>query len=365
MSALTVVLTKLHAGGKFGGDGYKVSGGLHGVGVSVVNALSEWLIAEVRRDGKVYRQEFARGEPTTELTAIGVSGKDESGTTISFLPDPEVFEETEFSAATLSQRLRETAFLTRSLRIVLRDERAGGKTEEFYYEGGIRDFVSHVNESKDTVHKHVVYFEGRDRRRPGRGGDAVEHLVRRVGLLVREQHQHDRGRRASLRLSRGTHRDAQPLRARQGPPEGEGGEPRGRGRPRGPRRGHLREAAQPAVRGPDEDEAREPADRGARQDHRQPAARAVPRGEPDRGDARSSTRPSRPLAHARPHERHASSRAGRARSSRTRCRASSPTARSRIRRARRSSSSRATRPAARPSMLATAASRRSCRCAAR
>ena len=160
LPALTVVLTKLHAGGKFGGDGYKVSGGLHGVGVSVVNALSEWLIAEVRRDGKVYRQEFARGEPTGDMETIGVSSKDESGTTISFLPDPDVFDETEFSAATLSQRLRETAFLTRGLRIVLRDERAGGKTEEFHYEGGIRDFVSHVNESKDTVHKHVIYFEG-------------------------------------------------------------------------------------------------------------------------------------------------------------------------------------------------------------
>jgi DNA gyrase subunit B len=160
LPALTVVLTKLHAGGKFGGEGYKVSGGLHGVGVSVVNALSEWLAAEVRRDGKVYRQEFARGEPTTDMKTVGVAGKDESGTTISFLPDPEVFEETELSAATLSQRLRETAFLTRGLRIVLRDERAGGKTEEFHYEGGIRDFVAHVNESKDTVHKHVVYFDG-------------------------------------------------------------------------------------------------------------------------------------------------------------------------------------------------------------
>jgi DNA gyrase subunit B len=160
LSALTVVLTKLHAGGKFGGDGYKVSGGLHGVGVSVVNALSEWLVAEVRRDGKVYRQEFARGEPTTDMQAVGVAAKDESGTTISFLPDPDVFDETEFMASTLSQRLRETAFLTRGLRIVLRDERAGGKTEEFHYEGGIRDFVAHVNESKDTVHKHVVYFEG-------------------------------------------------------------------------------------------------------------------------------------------------------------------------------------------------------------
>ena len=160
LSALTVVLTKLHAGGKFGGEGYKVSGGLHGVGVSVVNALSEWLIAEVRRDGTVYRQEFARGEPTTDLQVVGKAAQGESGTTISFLPDAEVFDETELSAATISQRLRETAFLTRGLRIVLRDERAGGKTEEFHYEGGIRDFVTHVNETKDPVHKHVVYFEG-------------------------------------------------------------------------------------------------------------------------------------------------------------------------------------------------------------
>jgi len=160
LPALTVVLTKLHAGGKFGGEGYKVSGGLHGVGVSVVNALSEWLVAEVRRDGKIYRQEFARGEPVADMEVVGVAAKDESGTTISFLPDPDVFEETEFSAPTLSQRIRETAFLTRGLRIILRDDRAGGMTEEFHYEGGIRDFVAHVNESKDTVHKHIVYFEG-------------------------------------------------------------------------------------------------------------------------------------------------------------------------------------------------------------
>jgi DNA gyrase subunit B len=160
LPALTVVLTKLHAGGKFGGDGYKVSGGLHGVGVSVVNALSEWLVAEVRRDGKVYRQEFARGEPTGDMETVGVASKDESGTIISFLPDSEVFEETDYDAATLLQRLRETAFLTRGLRIILRDERAGGRTDEFFYEGGIRDFVAHVNEAKDPVHKHIVYFEG-------------------------------------------------------------------------------------------------------------------------------------------------------------------------------------------------------------
>jgi DNA gyrase subunit B len=160
LPALTVVLTKLHAGGKFGGEGYKVSGGLHGVGVSVVNALSEWLVAEVKRDGKVYRQEFCRGEPTGDMQTVGVAPKKESGTTIAFLPDSEIFDESEFDASTLSQRLRETAFLTRGLRIVLRDERAGGKTEEFHYEGGIRDFVAHVNESKDPVHKHIVYFDG-------------------------------------------------------------------------------------------------------------------------------------------------------------------------------------------------------------
>ena len=157
-SALTVVLTKLHAGGKFGGDGYKVSGGLHGVGLSIVNALGEWLVAEVRRDGKIYRQEFARGVPQTDLQVVGET--QETGTTISFLPDREIFDEVEFSSATLAQRLRETAFLTRGLRIVLRDERPGGKTEEFHYEGGISDFVAYVNSGKDPIHKHVVYFDG-------------------------------------------------------------------------------------------------------------------------------------------------------------------------------------------------------------
>src|SRR5215216_6687064 len=158
LPALTVVLTKLHAGGKFGGDGYKVSGGLHGVGVSVVNALSEWLVAEVHRDGVAYRQQFARGEPVTEMEEVGAAT--ESGTTINFLPDATVFDETEFSAEILVQRLRETAFLTAGLRIVLVDERAGGERHEFYYEGGIRDFVAHVNGAKDRVHKHVIYFEG-------------------------------------------------------------------------------------------------------------------------------------------------------------------------------------------------------------
>jgi DNA gyrase subunit B len=158
LSALTVVLTKLHAGGKFGGEGYKVSGGLHGVGVSVVNALSEWLIAEVKRDGKLYRQEFARGNPTTGIETVGEAS--DTGTTICFFPDREIFDEVELSAPTLVQRLRETAFLTRGLRIVLRDDRPGGQTHEFHYEGGIRDFVAYVNSGKEPVHKHAIYFEG-------------------------------------------------------------------------------------------------------------------------------------------------------------------------------------------------------------
>ena len=133
------MLTKLHAGGKFGGDGYKVSGGLHGVGVSVVNALSEYLIAEVHRNGKVYKQEFARGVPQGDMQTLGESTS--TGTTITFMPDAEIFEEIEWSTETLMQRLRETAFLTRGLRITLTDERAGGEQVEFHYEGGIRDFV--------------------------------------------------------------------------------------------------------------------------------------------------------------------------------------------------------------------------------
>jgi DNA gyrase subunit B len=159
LSALTVVLTKLHAGGKFGGDGYKVSGGLHGVGVSVVNALSERLVAEVKRDGKLHRQAFERGVPLGDVEVVGAVDEGDTGTTISFLPDSEIFEEVDFSQATLLQRLRETAFLTRGLRIVLLDEREGEDRHEFHYEGGIRDFVAYVNEAKESVHKHVVYFE--------------------------------------------------------------------------------------------------------------------------------------------------------------------------------------------------------------
>jgi DNA gyrase subunit B len=157
-SALEVVLTVLHAGGKFGdGGGYKVSGGLHGVGVSVVNALSEWLEVEVRRDGFVWRQRFERGTPG-ELVK-GEATKD-TGTTISFLPDAEIFETLDFEWETLEQRLRETAFLTRGLQIDLKDERGERHETRFHYEGGIEDFVVHLNSNKDAIQKKIVFFAG-------------------------------------------------------------------------------------------------------------------------------------------------------------------------------------------------------------
>jgi DNA gyrase subunit B len=157
--AAEVVLTTLHAGGKFGdGGGYKVSGGLHGVGISVVNALSEKLHLEINRDGHVWTQDYERGKPQADLNRGEAS--DAHGTTIVFLPDAEIFDELEFDYATLAERLRETAFLTRGLKIDLVDERGAGQRETFHYEGGIVDFVAHLNENKDVIHRKTVYFEG-------------------------------------------------------------------------------------------------------------------------------------------------------------------------------------------------------------
>src|SRR5207302_10725438 len=149
--AVEVVLTVLHSGGKFGdGGGYKVSGGLHGVGVSVVNALSELLRVEVRRDGHVWTQEYSRGKPLADLEKGRALAKDEgTGTVVTFQPDADIFETLEFDFTTLEERLRETAFLTRGLQIALVDERAAGNRVEFQYDGGIEDFVKYLNESKE------------------------------------------------------------------------------------------------------------------------------------------------------------------------------------------------------------------------
>ncbi len=157
--ALEVVFTVLHAGGKFGGGGYKVSGGLHGVGASVVNALSEWLTVQVHKDGKIYEMKFSRGHITQEMTVVGVT--DRTGTTVTFKPDPEMFEDTVYSYDTLHTRMREEAFLNAGLRIITIDHRAGQEQrDEMCYEGGIREFVTYLNQNKDVLHEQVIYMAG-------------------------------------------------------------------------------------------------------------------------------------------------------------------------------------------------------------
>ncbi len=158
--AVEVVFTILHAGGKFGNGGYKVSGGLHGVGASVVNALSEWLEVQVYRDGNVYQQRYERGRTMYPLKIVGTCSPDQHGTRVSFLPDKEIFEETVFDYDTLKMRLRETAFLTKNLKIVLHDEREEKHEHPFHYEGGIKEFVSYLNKGKTPLYENVLYCEG-------------------------------------------------------------------------------------------------------------------------------------------------------------------------------------------------------------
>ena len=159
--AVEVVFTILHAGGKFGGGGYKVSGGLHGVGASVVNALSEWLDVTIYKDGKIYNQRYERGHVCYPLKVIGECEAEKSGTMVTFLPDKEIFEETVFVYDTLKQRLREMAFLTKNVKIILRDKREGQEMEKtFHYEGGIKEFVTYLNKGKTPLYPDIIYCEG-------------------------------------------------------------------------------------------------------------------------------------------------------------------------------------------------------------
>ena len=159
--AVEVVFTILHAGGKFGGGGYKVSGGLHGVGASVVNALSEWLEVTIYKEGQVYRQRYERGKTIYPLKVIGTCEPEKTGTMVSFLPDKEIFEETVYDYDVLKQRLREMAFLTKGLKIVLKDTRAEMEREKtFHYEGGIQEFVQYLNKSKEALYPEIIYCEG-------------------------------------------------------------------------------------------------------------------------------------------------------------------------------------------------------------
>ena len=159
--AVEVVFTVLHAGGKFGGGGYKVSGGLHGVGASVVNALSEWLEVTIYKEGKVYKQRYERGKVMYPLKVVGECSLEKTGTSVTFKPDAEIFEETVFDFGTLKQRLREIAFLTKNLKIVLHDNRGEEeKVREFHYEGGIKEFVGYLNKSKEALYPEIIYCEG-------------------------------------------------------------------------------------------------------------------------------------------------------------------------------------------------------------
>ena len=162
LPAVEVVFTILHAGGKFGGGGYKVSGGLHGVGASVVNALSNWLEVEIYSEGKIYMQRYERGKVAKKLSVIGECEYDRTGTKVTFFPDDTIFEETEFDYDTLKQRFREMAFLTKGLKIVLRDDRPEEEPVEkvFHYEGGIKQFVEYLNRSKTPLYENIIYCEG-------------------------------------------------------------------------------------------------------------------------------------------------------------------------------------------------------------
>ena len=161
LPAVEVVFTILHAGGKFGGGGYKVSGGLHGVGASVVNALSNWLEVEIYNEGKIYRQRYERGKTIYKLKVVGECDPEKTGTKVTFLPDDTIFEETVFEYDILKQRFREMAFLTAGLKIVLRDEREEEAVEKtFHYEGGIKEFVAYLNKSKTPLYEDIIYCEG-------------------------------------------------------------------------------------------------------------------------------------------------------------------------------------------------------------
>ena len=161
LPAVEVVFTVLHAGGKFGGGGYKVSGGLHGVGASVVNALSEWLEVEIYHDGQIYKQRYERGKVVYKLKVVGECEPDRTGTTVTFFPDAEIFDDTVFDYDTLKQRFREMAFLTKGLKIVLRDWRGEELREHtFHYEGGIKEFVTYLNKSKTPLYEQIIYCEG-------------------------------------------------------------------------------------------------------------------------------------------------------------------------------------------------------------
>ena len=215
METLDVVMTVIGAGGKFGGGGYKVSGGLHGVGVSAVNALSEWMEVEVKRDGKKYAQRYERGVPVGTIRTVGKVGPDEHGTKQTFKFDRQIFKEADldYRFETLVGRFREMAFVTRGVTINFCDER-DGREMNFYFEGGITSFVRYLNRNRQTLHP-VVHVEREVDGGRHRGGRPVHRRLHRVGLFVRQHHQHRRRRHAPDRPALGAHARHQRLCAQE------------------------------------------------------------------------------------------------------------------------------------------------------
>ena len=281
ISAAEVALTKLHAGGKFDKSSYKVSGGLHGVGISVVNALSEWLELEIRRGGHVYQQSYRRGKPVAPIKEVGKTKG--TGTKVTFFADKQIFEVLEFNFDTLSKRLRELTFLNKGLRITLEDER-DGKKHDFFYKGGIVEFVALPQQEQGTAAPEGHRHRARARRHPDRDRDAVQRRLPGADLHLREHDQHDRGRHAPLRVQGGADAHDQRLRHREGALQGPARGALRRRRPRGADGGHQRAHPRAAVRGADQDQARQLRGQGDR------------RGGGERGARASSSRRTRPIA---------------------------------------------------------------------
>ena len=280
-SAAEIVFTELHAGGKFDQNSYKVSGGLHGVGVSVVNALSTWLRARIWREGKEHFIEFHDGVPVAPLKVVG-DGKGERGTEVSFLPSTNTFTKTEFDFATLEHRLRELAFLNSGAKIVLTDARhADIKREEMCYDGGTAAFVRYLDRSKQSLICRADHAQRRARQGHRRGGAVVERQLPRERAAVHQQHPAARRRHASRRLPRRADAHHQQVRGRERHRQEGEGRPLRRGRARGPHLRAVGEGAGPEVLQPDEGQARLLRGEAGRREHHRRSADGLVRGAPE------------------------------------------------------------------------------------